>query len=399
MRSSSGGMLLGVSLLLAGLLAGGDLARAEDVPPLSPPHAASDVDFWWEHRAFDDFSYDTGWVPSGSDVQVRFGLTVLGRTEVGLGGTADTTWPEALTVAIPGRPATGWLSLGYGIEITARLKIDVTILGTDYVWEGDLPFVDLPSDLLMAQDVVFDPFVLPGADPAEILAMDDTERVRVLTYDVAGAVGIPGVEGSISLDVAALLQAAYHTDRIDFGAAVVNPAPIDMQDGVTRLEAQAPWGYGPAADYQVLPVGVLDYAGGVTLYPHVTVAIGRRGARGADHLLRRARHPRVPQQRRGRSGCARRRLAGAARRRPAGAHRAGRPGAHRADRLGGGNPRDHGRRVVLDQRSRSSADRCSGDRARERRSRRRQRRRAGGAAGSAGRRLRLSREWPQRSQR
>ncbi len=262
MRSLGGGLVV-VALTAA-------VARADDVPvPPEPIRPAANVDFWWEDRAFEDFMYDTGWVPSGSDVQVRFGLTVLGRTEVGLGGACETTWPDPLTVRVPGRPLTGWLSIGYGMAIIADLRIDVTVLGEHITYEGPLPFLDLPSDLLMADDLAFDPFVLPGADPNPVGVSDTTERVRALTYDVAGAIGIPGVEGSISLDVQALLEAEYHTDRLN----VTGAAPIELEGGTTLIAPPGPEGYGRAADYQVLPDGVVDYIGGAILYPHVTVAV------------------------------------------------------------------------------------------------------------------------------
>lgn len=268
------GLSRGFAALAAGALAAlapaASPALADDVPvPPDPIRPAANVDFWWENRAFDDFMFDTGWIPSGSDVQVRFALTVLGRTEVGLGGTCETSWPQPLTVRVPGRPLTGWLSIGYGMFIVADLRVDVTILGEDVFYEGPLPFLDLPSDLLLASDLAFDPFVLPGADPNPVAVSDTTERVRALTYDVAGAIGIPGVEGSISLDVQALLEAQYHTDRIDVG----DTAPIELEGGTTLIPQPDPAGYGRSVDYEVLPEGIVDYLGGAILYPHVTVAV------------------------------------------------------------------------------------------------------------------------------
>jgi MYXO-CTERM domain-containing protein len=254
-------------------------AHADDVEPLpgcgdALRCEAAEVDFWWEEAAFADLVFDTGWVPPASNVQLRFGLTVLGRSQVGLGGWAQTAWPTPLTLAVPGRPATGWLSIGYGIEVTARLRFHVTILGTTYSWEGDLPFLaDYPTDLLMADDAIFDPFVLPGATPGLVTVSDTTSRIRALTYDLAGIVPVPGTEGSVSLDVQGQLAASYRGDRIDLGHDAVEIAAITAEGGTTRLVAPGPQGFGAAIDYEVRPAGTLAYAGGLLLYPHVTLRL------------------------------------------------------------------------------------------------------------------------------
>lgn len=262
--------------LVTGLVVCVPPARGDDVDPIPLPCGdgagceVAGLDFWWEESAFDDIMWDTGWVPTDSDVQVRFALTVLGRTQVGMSGTAETSWPEPLTVGIPGQPATGWLSVGYGAQLTAKLRFHVTILGSDYDWEGDLPFIsDYPTDLLLLAETVFDPFVLAGAPVNPVTAYDITDRFTVFTYDILGAVGIPGVEGSVSLQMEAALEARYHTARIDVGTAPV----IFAEGGTTRLDPPGPEGYGAAADFSVLPWGIVDYAGGFNLYPHVTVEI------------------------------------------------------------------------------------------------------------------------------
>jgi len=50
-----------------------------------------DVDF--EHRdgLFDSVDFDTGWVPAGSPLQVRFGVMLGGATRVEMGGTSRTS--------------------------------------------------------------------------------------------------------------------------------------------------------------------------------------------------------------------------------------------------------------------------------------------------------------------
>src|SRR5690606_15640658 len=48
------------------------------------------------------FDWDTGWIPQGSDLQVRFYVKLPATTRVKLGGELETTWPTAMTLATPG---------------------------------------------------------------------------------------------------------------------------------------------------------------------------------------------------------------------------------------------------------------------------------------------------------
>ncbi len=254
-------------VVLVALIAVVSAARADDI---EPGDDGVDIDFWYEDAAFDTVDVDTGWVPSGSDVQVRFGIKILGLTQVGLGGSVYSTWPESITTDIPGRTETGWLSIGYGIELLAKIRIDTEVLGIPYYWEGDLPLGDIPTDLLMAADLVFDPWVLPGDDPRPVTVLDTTDRIPVYTYDITGGlIDIPGVSGKLTVDLQGQLEAEYRTHRIELTVA----DPIAQSGATTLIEAADETGYGRALDYQVFPVGELDYTGTINLYPHIKVEI------------------------------------------------------------------------------------------------------------------------------
>jgi hypothetical protein len=242
-------------------------APASECPAGRVGCASTDVDFRWEHRAFQDLGFDTGFVPQNSPVQARFGVRIAGRTQVELGGRAETSWPEALDVAVPGRPQSGALSMAYGAEIIARLKVDTHILGRHIQWEGDLPFINLPSDLMLEKTTRFDPFAFEGA---AVSASDSTERIRAFSYDVLGAIiPIPGLEGSLSLDVQGELEATYKTTRV----AVGESGQITEHDGHVTLGAEDDAGFGAARDYNVLPEGRIAYRGGFRLFPVLTVEI------------------------------------------------------------------------------------------------------------------------------
>lgn len=254
------------------------LAHAQASCP--PDHVGcerSDVDFEHSDALFDSVMLDSGWVPAGAPVQVRFALFLGGSTEVDLGGTAVTSWPSALDVAVPGRPGTGRFAIDYGIEIVARVRIDVTIAGVHYREEVDIPIPGgIPRDLRVAATSTFDPFVLPPSEPRPILAWDDTERVRVLEVDVTDAlIPIPGIGGGFAFEAVAELEGRYQTDRI----AITDALTAITEENASVIVRADPGAaeLGAAKDYTVLPHGTIAYDGVITIFPTLFVEIvGRR---------------------------------------------------------------------------------------------------------------------------
>lgn len=261
----------------AGVGDGGVPPWIAECPPDNVGCHTADVDFHHRDALFDDVMLDSGWVPSGSPLQVRFALFLGGSTEVDLGGTAVTSWPPALDVAVPGRPSTGRLAINYGLELIARIRIDVEVAGVRYTWEGDIPIPGgIPRDLRLYDEVVFDPFVLPLAEPRPIIAWDDTDVVTVLNVDLTDSlIPIPGIGGGFLVDAVGSLQGTYQTDRIEISDAVTDITEeggsviVRADPGATEL--------GAAKDYTVLPHGTIGYDGVITLFPRLYVEIaGRR---------------------------------------------------------------------------------------------------------------------------
>lgn len=267
------------ALLHAHALLAPSVVRAQEIScPLDHVgcHLA-DVDFHHRDALFDDVSLDSGWVPAGSPLQVRFGVFLGGSTDVNLGGTVVTSWPGALDVAVPGRADTGRLAVNYGIEILARMRFDVTVAGIHYRWEGDVPLPSgIPRDLRVADELVFDPFVLPGSDPRPVLVWDDTEVVTLFEVDITDAfIPIPGIGGGFMVDAVAELEGSYQTERIDVSDAV---API-VVEGASTIVRAAPGEpeLGAAKDMTILPHGTVGYDGVVTLFPRLFIEVaGRR---------------------------------------------------------------------------------------------------------------------------
>ncbi len=268
-------------------------ASAQDIPPdggtdadiepfdeLCPTDAVgchtAEVDWLYRDALFDDIMLDTGWVPRGGPIQVRFGVAIGGSTEVALGGTLVTSWPPGLLLALPGRPETGRLSINYGFELIAQIRFDVEVGGIRYDWEGDIPIPFFPEDLRMAGDVIFDPFLLPGAMERPVSVSDRTDRVRVLRFDALDTIiPIPGVGGGFLVALQGELEATYQTERIVFDDA----EPIEEEGGTTALDPPIPEdpddvaGFGPSVTVLLHPEGTLTYDGTVWIVPELYLEV------------------------------------------------------------------------------------------------------------------------------
>jgi hypothetical protein len=250
------------SILLVSFLSAGT-ASAQVCPPDVIGCHGEDVDFQHRSALVDDVMLDSGWVPAGSPVQVRFAIFIGTSTEVDLGGASTTWWPGALDTTVTGRPGTGRLAINYGIEIIAMLRFDVEIGGASYDWEGDIPIGDIPRDLRLAGETMFDPFLFPPSTP--VVVSDMTERVTVYELSLGSIIPIPGVDGGLRVDAAGSLEASYRTNRIEITDAMED---ILTEGGTVRVfPAPDLLELGAAKDVVILPHGTIDYRGGVVVYP------------------------------------------------------------------------------------------------------------------------------------
>lgn len=243
-------------------------------PELCPPDYVGchtgDLDWFYRDAFFDDVDFDTGWVPGGSPLQLRFQFFLGGSTEVEMGGTAVTSWPPPLNLQVPGRPETGRFSVDYGMEIHVFLRFDVRVAGIRYRFEQELPIPFIPSDLRLADEVIFDPMVLPGADPRPIMVADSTGRIELFTVGLGSFIPIPGIDGGLAVDVTGGLEGFYGSDLL-----VVNDAlPIDTELGETVVGPdEGVLGFGAAKDMFIHPEGTLDYTGLLTFFPTLFIDV------------------------------------------------------------------------------------------------------------------------------
>ncbi len=210
-----------------------------------------------------EWSFDTGWTPMNSPLQVHLWAGVYATTRVSLKGALETNWPEALTLAVPGAKNGGLLSYHYGVELGAQAKIHITVAGQDYDWIGDIPYVP-QFDFQVQGEQVFDAW---GWNPGATLS-SKTNPQKLVSVGIGDIVGgsIPGIDGGFEVDIALELAATYKTDRIVITTPDGKPVEggdITEPDGTTK----AKYLNGPSVELDVHPEGTCDYDGVIHLIP------------------------------------------------------------------------------------------------------------------------------------
>jgi hypothetical protein len=129
---------------------------------------------------FDGFSADTGYLPAGSPVQVRFQLAGSGTVTVDAKAVASG---DASNPTVNGQPGSGQLALDAGVTLKVSLKVDVGPLHFDGPLMG-VPDIEVRFGGMRG----FDPFLLH--DQVQVTAqVPDTE---VAAVPLMAAAGIPG---------------------------------------------------------------------------------------------------------------------------------------------------------------------------------------------------------------
>lgn len=212
------------------------------------------------------FDWDTGWIPQGSDLQVRFYVKLPATTTVKLDGELETTWPEAMTLATPGG-RNGLLAFDYGLEIGAKAKLDVSVLGIPVKWTGDIPYVP-QVDFHLKAAKSFEPWAFA---PNPVTASAFTKPFTLFEVNLLGLAGIPSQisKGGLALDVKGELGATYETLRMRIEPAAAGETSIESENGTTTRAFAG----GPFVEYDVWPEGVVAYTGTLHLIPAFFVEV------------------------------------------------------------------------------------------------------------------------------
>lgn len=202
------------------------------------PEEQDDFDAFYENQllGFEDFGLDTGWIPNGSPVQMRFYGSAANTVASVMTGDAFYDW-ETQQLRFVGAPMGGYFSYDVGLELYAGVKVDVTLVQ----WESDLLG---PYNFIVDETAWFLPYLLPGNPdrPATIASQTDG-------FTVASVPLVPDLlilSGNLDIDVAVDIEASLACNRIEvagFDEAVFvvegESVFVDPGPGPEDLELQA----------------------------------------------------------------------------------------------------------------------------------------------------------------
>ncbi|WP_437781403.1 choice-of-anchor D domain-containing protein [Sorangium sp. So ce1097] len=215
-----------------------------------------------------ELDFETGWIPPSSPLQVSLRAAVFANTEVSLSGALEATWPEALSLTAPGDQGGGVFACDYGLDVSAQGRINVSVLGQDIDWTGDIPYVP-QIDFQVHTREAFDAW---GWAPGITLA-SSTAAQRLASVSLADIIGsIPGIDGRFELDVALDVAAHYATHRVALETLEQTTVPggdITPENGASSMEYLG----GPSVELNVRPEGSVRYEGTLHLIPAFSVSL------------------------------------------------------------------------------------------------------------------------------
>ncbi len=128
-----------------------------------------------EADLFNTVEVSTGFVPSGSPIQVEFKIETNGGAGVEMEGEGSLWWPEALSLDFTGEPGSGIYLLDASIDAITTVRIDLWGVYTDELQ------VDRRS-MFMDGATFFDPFVMDGAVQDRVEVVDAGIGTELLNY-------------------------------------------------------------------------------------------------------------------------------------------------------------------------------------------------------------------------
>ncbi|WP_437590594.1 choice-of-anchor D domain-containing protein [Sorangium sp. So ce1000] len=235
-----------------------------------PLHCASGAVTFQRKEAIPlELDFDTGWVPPGSPLQVSLGAAVYANTQVALSGALEASWPEALALRTPGAPDGGAFSCDYGLDVSAQGRFSVSVLGQDFDWTGDIPYVP-QIDFQIHGREQFDAW---GWEPG-ITLESSTDLQRIASVSLGDLIGgsIPGIDGRFELDVAMDVAARYTTHRV--AIETLDQATVSGGDVTSEGQASSTaYLGGPSVELNVRPEGSVRYDGTLHLVPAFGISL------------------------------------------------------------------------------------------------------------------------------
>lgn len=184
----------------------------------------------------DDVDFDSGWVPAGSPVQLRFYAHAADSVVIEMLGDGTYDW-NAEEIGFEGHVDGGRFLLDVGMELQASVRFDVAGLQ----WESDILG---PWDYAITSEAIFTPYLLPGHPERPVEIQDQTDGVPVASVPIVPDIIV--ASGNLDITVAADITAQLSGTRIEVShgteASIVDafqtPSPLPPEPGADPLEVE-----------------------------------------------------------------------------------------------------------------------------------------------------------------
>lgn len=179
---------------------------------------------------FDDAAVDTGWIPGGSPVQMRFFADAANSITISLPGQAHYDW-RTESLRFEGDEEAGFFEYDVGLELQASVKFDVGIAQ----WESDILG---PYDWGVEAIDMFTPYLLEGNPDRPAMISDESGAFTLVSVPIIPDVVV--AEGNLDIDLFVEIEAQLQCNRIEVttpGGEVVEftqegqSLPIDPGEG------------------------------------------------------------------------------------------------------------------------------------------------------------------------
>lgn len=198
-----------------------------------------------EVDVFHSAGFSTGYVPSGSPIQVQFAIESVGGARVGMDAEASLSWPDALVFDLAPEVATGELLLDASLDAVTSVAIDLSDWGYYGTFEIDR------RSFGMDAYAPFEPLVLEGSAEDYVELLDPGDALQLIAYSFEIIAGL-------SLDFTTEL----HTEaRAGFGGVEVRADEHSMVQEGQHLGID----YTPTSDRLVEVVYLAEWDAGLDL--------------------------------------------------------------------------------------------------------------------------------------
>lgn len=154
---------------------------------------------------FEDAAVDTGWIPNGSPVQMRFFADAANSVTIDLPGYADYDW-RTEELRFEGDAGAGLFEYDIGLEIVASVKVDVAIAQ----WQSDLLG---PYDWGIEAIATFTPYLLEGNPERPAVIADKSGALDLVSIPLIPDVVV--ISGNLDIALYVDIEASLHCNRIE----------------------------------------------------------------------------------------------------------------------------------------------------------------------------------------